>query len=98
MPDRPPQYRPHPKRPAPSEAARGTAHQRGYGSRWQRFRLSFLAAHPLCAECERKGRTTEATVVDHVTPHRGDAELFWREGNHQALCARCHNAKTRSGA
>ncbi|GGW24044.1 hypothetical protein GCM10011452_09310 [Gemmobacter lanyuensis] len=31
-------------------------------------------------------------VADHVTPHRGDASLFWDERNLQCLCAKCHNS------
>lgn len=33
-----------------------------------------------------------ATVVDHIQPHRGDMNIFWREGNHQSLCRSCHNS------
>jgi 5-methylcytosine-specific restriction protein A len=29
-------------------------------------------------------------VCDHVTPHRGDAGLFF-DGPVQSLCQRCHN-------
>ncbi len=37
-----------------------------------------------------EGRTTAATVADHVTPHRGDPELFWY-GALQSLCATFHS-------
>jgi 5-methylcytosine-specific restriction protein A len=40
------------------------------------------------------GLVVLATVVDHVIPHRGDVELFWKPGNHQALCKACHDRKT----
>jgi 5-methylcytosine-specific restriction enzyme A len=43
--------------------------------------------------CERDGRVTAASVVDHITPHRGDPALFWQAGNHQSLCASCHNSR-----
>lgn len=33
------------------DAKRGTAHQRGYGYRWQQTSAGFLRSHPLC-ECE----------------------------------------------
>ena len=71
---------------------RGTAHERGYTAQWQRYRAMFLRANPLCVGCE--GRVTEATVVDHIIPHKGDRELFWAPTNHQALCKRCHDRKT----
>ena len=76
------------------DVARGSAHARGYGARWQRARLLFLDAHPLCMRCEAKGRVTPANVVDHIEPHKGNRELFWDESNWQALCAPCHNSKT----
>ncbi|MFC3169415.1 HNH endonuclease signature motif containing protein [Paracoccus fontiphilus] len=33
----------------------------------------------------------EATLVDHITPHRGNQALFWKRSNWQALCTPCHN-------
>lgn len=73
---------------------RGTAHERGYDAKWRRARAAFLREHPLCRECEREGRITPATVVDHIRPHRGDQELFWSADNWQALCKPCHDRKT----
>lgn len=35
-----------------------------------------------------------ATVVDHITPHKGDKALFWQRANWQPLCKRCHDIKT----
>ncbi len=69
----------------------------GYDYRWQKFRLSFLKKNPLCVECLKSDRTTPANEVDHIIPHRGDKELFWRIGNHQSLCKPCHSAKTARG-
>jgi len=34
---------------------------------------------------------TAATVVDHITPHRGNTQLFWDSSNWQSLCEECHN-------
>ena len=76
---------------------RESATNRGYDARWRRARAQQLAARPLCAECERQGKTTAASVVDHVVPHRGDAVLFWDPGNWQSLCKPCHDAKTLAG-
>lgn len=76
------------------DRARGTAHERGYGHKWRKERLVFLADHPLCIHCERVGRVTAATVVDHIQPHKGDDKLFWRRSNWAALCASCHSRKT----
>jgi 5-methylcytosine-specific restriction protein A len=77
-----------------SDQRRGKTAERGYGGRWQRERQSFLALHPLCAECERKRRTTAADTVDHIVPHRGDQALMWDWANWQALCKPCHDEKT----
>lgn len=74
-----------------------TTAQRGYGSKWQSARLQFLDQNPLCAECQRNGHITPATVVDHIVPHRGNKDLFWNRRNWQALCKTCHDLKTRSG-
>ncbi|KEH08789.1 hypothetical protein GY15_32030, partial [Delftia sp. 670] len=51
----------------------------------------FLREHPLCLMCQAQGRVEAATVVDHITPHRGDQSLFWRRSNWQPLCATHHS-------
>ena len=70
---------------------RPSARQRGYDARWEKARAVYLAAHPLCCMCERLGRVTAATVVDHIQPHKGSDDLFWDEGNWQSLCKPCHD-------
>lgn len=71
---------------------RKTSTQRGYGHKWRKLRLAFLLRHPLCAFCNTKGRTTQATVVDHIIPHKGDHRLFWDVSNWQSLCKKCHDS------
>lgn len=61
---------------------------------WRRVSKHFRAAHPLCAECERQGKVTAAQVVDHITPHRENPNLFFDENNLQSLCSKCHGAKS----
>ena len=73
---------------------RGTAAQRGYGHRWQKYRKTFISEHPICEECIKKGILTTTFAVDHIIPHNGDQELFWDPNNHQGLCETCHNRKT----
>ena len=75
---------------------RGSAAKRGYDHHWRRVRKRYLAEHPLCVECERKGKLTPSNVVDHIVAHKGDHTLFWDESNWQPLCTRCHNRKTRT--
>ena len=81
------------------DARRGTAAQRGYGSKWQKRRRLFLALHPLCCDPHTRhpGVTVAANVVDHIKPHRGDEKLFWDASNLQPLCKPCHDAKTARG-
>ncbi len=60
-------------------------------ARWQRRRAQQLKDHPLCKLCsDMRARVTEATVADHVIPHRGSEHLFWY-GELQSLCAECHS-------
>lgn len=71
-----------------------TTAQRGYGGKWQRYRLKFLERNVLCVMCQAQGKVTAANVVDHIVDHRGNQDLFWDKANHQALCTPCHSAKT----
>ncbi len=64
-----------------------------HSPRWRKASKAFLVGHPLCAECERQGRTKAAYLVDHIRPHRGDYKLFWSESNWQGLCNPCHEEK-----
>lgn len=70
---------------------RPTATQRGYGSAWAKAKAAHLLSHPNCVMCAEHGRQTKATVVDHITPHRGDQALFWDRSNWQSLCTTHHN-------
>ncbi|MGY4876495.1 HNH endonuclease [Vreelandella aquamarina] len=70
---------------------RGSAASRGYGYKWQKAREEYLREHPLCVFCQRRGKVTPASVVDHIVPHKGDLKLFWRRSNWQSLCKPCHD-------
>ena len=70
---------------------RTSSAERGYNSRWQKARATFLRSHPLCCHCATLDITTAATVVDHITPHKGDQALFWDVDNWQPLCKPCHD-------
>lgn len=93
----PSRLKPAPTRLKPASAARPTSATTGawlYGRQWRKARAVYLAEHPLCVACEREGRVTAATDVDHVIPHRGDERRFWDETNWQALCKTHHGRKT----
>jgi 5-methylcytosine-specific restriction protein A len=62
-------------------------------TRWRKYREWYLREHPLCAECERNGRTAAACIVDHIVP-TADGGDFWEESNHQPICDPCHRAKS----
>ncbi len=76
------------------EAGRKTSHQRGYNRVWRKAREGYLKNHPLCADHESRELIEEATVVDHIVPHRGDKALFGDKSNWQPLCKPCHDRKT----
>lgn len=73
---------------------RPSARNRGYDSRWRIASKRFLKVNPICKHCEKEGKITAATVVDHVIPHRGNRIIFWDESNWQPLCKECHDRKT----
>jgi 5-methylcytosine-specific restriction endonuclease McrA len=60
-----------------------------YDKDWEKYRTVFLETNPLCYSCGCK-----ATVVDHLTPHKGDRFLFIQLDNHIPLCEKCHNTIT----
>ena len=68
------------------------ATERTRGNTWMKIRERWLRAHPLCVECERQGRVSAATQLDHITP-LGDGGAD-DESNYQGLCEPCHKAKT----
>lgn len=82
------------KQSHPSPEIRGSSFDRGYDAKWQRNRKYFLRDNPLCVDCLKEGRTTPATDVDHIKPHRGNKELFDDVDNWQALCGFHHKQKT----
>lgn len=82
-------HRTQPKRAF--DARRGSSARRGYGSRWQKARTTYLSRNPVCVECAKGGVVTPASVVDHVVPVNAGGE-FWDTSNWQALCAACHNS------
>ncbi|WP_084638924.1 HNH endonuclease signature motif containing protein [Haliea salexigens] len=86
-----PRYATAPRHKGP---ARASSAVRGYGAKWRQARAGYLAKHPICLHCERRGMVTTATDVDHIIPHKGDMRLFWDSSNWQPLCKRCHSTKT----
>lgn len=61
---------------------------------WQKARKAYLIENGLCVECLKADMYRVATVVDHITDHKGDLSLFWDQDNWQSLCKHHHNVKT----
>ncbi|PRD42164.1 HNH endonuclease [Phyllobacterium phragmitis] len=60
-------------------------------ARWQKLRMSILVRDRFtCQMCWLLEPNSSQLVCDHVTPHRGDEELFW-SGPFQTLCKPCHD-------
>ena len=68
--------------------------------RWRQLRWSVLMRDLFtCRRCGVIEANTSQLVADHIRPHRGDAALFWDEGQIQCLCKACHDgAKQREEA
>jgi 5-methylcytosine-specific restriction enzyme A len=85
---------PYPKTRRTPQAFDGSSARPYNDSAWRIGRLQHLLASPLCVVCAARGRTTRATEVDHIRPHRGDRALFFDRSNWQSLCRSCHSSKT----
>lgn len=80
-----------------ADARRGSRHERGYGSEWDRTRKRILRRdHGLCQVCLSIGRYTPADQVDHIiNKARGGTGA---DENLQSICRPCHQAKTAAEA
>lgn len=79
------------ERKARHDAERPTARERGYDSKFQKARDGFLKSNPRCERCG-----APATILHHITPHRGDKKLFWDRKNWAAVCKPCHDGPIQS--
>ncbi|MBR4077293.1 MAG: HNH endonuclease [Oscillospiraceae bacterium] len=61
--------------------------------RWRKLRAAKLSRTPLCEECARQGKTTAATMVDHIQPIKQGGRALDMD-NLQSLCWSCHSAKS----
>lgn len=68
---------------------RDPAVKKRYGRAWKRIRDRYIAAHPLCEQCEKDGRLTPAEEVHHIKPlSQGGTNDY---ANLMALCTSCHS-------
>ena len=95
---RPPVHKPaHTERRLVRNRWRGSAASRGYDAAWKQFRLGFLKAKPLCADCAATGTLTAATEVHHRRKLRDHPEFRLDAAHAMALCRRCHSSRTANG-
>lgn len=72
---------------------RGSRHDRGYGTEWEKTRKRILSRDKgLCQPCMKAGRVSVAKQVDHITP-KGEGGTD-ADNNLQAICLACHKVKT----
>jgi 5-methylcytosine-specific restriction protein A len=85
-----------PKRGTWSDPRRGSRHQRGYGTQWERERKMVLARDGgLCQPCLRRGHTTpNCNTVDHIVNLAQGGSHDRR--NLQTICCPCHTRKTQA--
>lgn len=74
---------------------RGSAHERGYTSRWRRYSQSFLGKpENVFCKLQLPGCTNISECVDHIDPPNGpDDQRFWEPKNHQGACIHCNSVK-----
>jgi 5-methylcytosine-specific restriction enzyme A len=63
---------------------------------WKTLRKVQLAQEPLCRRCSRRGVVEQATVVNHIKPHKGDENLFRDVSNLESVCKHCHDSRIKS--
>ena len=76
-----------------NDPRRGSRHERGYGSDWDKLRLFVLERdHYLCQVCLEDDRVTPCNIVDHI---KAKAEGGTDDPeNLRAICKDCHATKT----
>ena len=75
------------------DARRGTARERGYDTKWEKFRAWFLQqpGNQYCRRCfEQEGKMALVEVVHHIIPISERPDLRLVEDNCQPLCRNCH--------
>lgn len=75
-----------------ADKRRGSSTKRGYGNRWRRYRLSYLARNPLCVECRKQKKVEAATEVHHIVPLAKGGKHS--PSNLMPLCKPCHSRIT----
>lgn len=65
-----------------------------YNNEWRKVRNAYFNDHPLCEDCEKRGRTTPAREIHHIIPiENGGGRLD--VDNLISLCSACHHLRHR---
>ncbi len=75
---------------------RGSAQDRGYDGRWQKYSKAFLSRpeNQICRLHLDAGCAVVSQCVDHINPPDGpDDPRFWDKSNHQSACLHCNTVK-----
>lgn len=76
-----------------TDARRGSARQRGYDSKWEKFRNWFLSqpGNQICHRClELRGEIVKAKVVHHIELVHERPDLRLHPENCMPVCFQCH--------
>ncbi|MDY0748517.1 HNH endonuclease [Paucibacter sp. R3-3] len=81
-----------------ADSRRGSRHERGYGTAWDKLRRQILRRDAgLCQPCLRNGVTTPSCrTVDHVLAKAAGGTD--EPSNLQTICTDCHASKTAAEA
>jgi 5-methylcytosine-specific restriction endonuclease McrA len=60
----------HKARQREHDAKRGSARERGYNTRWEEVRKTYVMRNLLCVMCAKENQVTAPTVVNHITSHK----------------------------
>ena len=85
----------HTESEKPIDRHKQSSHQRGYTSKWRKYRAAYLVKpeNQLCKLRLSHRCSIKAECVDHIIPPNGNYELFWATNNHQPACIRCNSIK-----
>ena len=83
--------------PPKGREPRGTATERGYDYRWNKFSLWYRSQNPLCRDCLEEGIVTPSAEVHHVRKLADAPKLKYEYENLMALCSNCHKIRTGRG-
>ena len=64
---------------------------------WRTLRRLKLSQSPVCEECFKRKRVSEAVIADHILPAREYPSRRLDIDNLQSLCRACHNRKHGGG-